>query len=83
MDYFFIGDLNNKLSVQHELNNDKEIRRITDLKVDVTNLLDTLEKSKDKISKVYYKIDDNLSFTEGDLIEGIKSLDIDCEELEL
>jgi len=82
-DYFFIGDLNNKLSIQHELNSDKEIRRITDLKVDATNLMDTIEKYKDKISKVYYKIDDNLSFTEGDLIEGIKSLEIDCEELEL
>ena len=82
-DYFFIGDLNNKISIQHELNSDKEIRRITDFKIDITNLLDTLKKSKDKISKVYYKLDDNLMFTNGDIIEQIISLDIECEELEL
>ena len=36
-----------------------------------------------EISKVYYKLDDNLMFTNGDIIEQIISLDIECEELEL
>ena len=83
-DYYFIGDLNNKISIQHELNNDKEIRRITDVKLDFSNLVDNLEKSKDKINRIYYKIDDNVSFADGNsLIEDLKSLGIEVEELEL
>lgn len=82
--YFFIGDLNNKITIQHELNNDKEIRIITDVKLDADALLDNLEKSKDKINKIYYKIDDNLSLKDDEsLIEKIKALDISVEELEL
>ncbi len=83
-DYYFIGDLNNKISIQHELNNDKEIRRITDVKLDFSNLVDNLENSKDKINRIYYKIDDNVSFADGNsLIEDLKSLGIEVEELEL
>ena len=83
-EYFFIGDLNNKITLQHELNNDKEIRKITDVKLDADALLDNLEKAKDKINKVYYKIDDNLSLKDDEsLIEKIKALDISVEELDL
>lgn len=83
-DYYFIGDLNNKISIEHELSSDKEIRKITDIKLDVTNLLDTFEKSKDKIAKVYYKIDENLSITDNvSLSEKIENIGIECEELEL
>ena len=82
--YYFIGDLNNKITIQHELGSDKEIRKISDIKLDVTNLINNLEKSKDKISKVCYKIDEDLSITDDtSLIEKIESLGIDCEELEL
>ena len=83
-DYYFIGDLNNKISIEHELSSDKEIRKITDVKLEFGNLIDNLEKSKDKINCIYYKIDDNVSCT-GDesLIDTIKSLGIDVKELEL
>lgn len=85
-DYYFIGDLNNKISITHELDNDKEIRKIADVKIDVKNLLDNLEKSKDKINKIYYKIDENVSFDDNDnssLVDKIKSYGIDVEELSL
>lgn len=83
-DYYFIGDLNNKISINHELNNDKEIRKITDVNLNIENLLNSLEKSKDKINKIYYKIDENVTFVNNEsIIEKIKSLDIDVEELDL
>ena len=83
-DYYFIGDLNNKISIEHELNSDKEIRKISDIKLDVTKLLETIEKTKDKIAKINYKIDENLSFKDNvSLIEKINSFGIECEELEL
>ena len=83
-DYYFIGDLNNKISISHELNNDKEIRKITDVKLDMENLLDNLEKSKDKINKIYYKIDENLSLADDcTIVDKISSIGINVEELEL
>ncbi len=83
-DYYFIGDLNNKICVTHELNNDKEIRKISDVKLDMGKLLENIEKSKDKINKIYYKIDDNVSFVDNlSIIDEINSYGIDVEELDL
>ena len=82
--YYFIGDLNNKISIEHELNSDKEIRKITDVKLDLSNLIGSLKQSKDKINCIYYKIDDNVSFADDEsLIEYIKSLGIEVKELDL
>ena len=83
-DYYFIGDLNNKISLEHQLNSDKEIRKISDVKLDLNNLIENLEKSKDKIKCIHYKIDENISLIDDEtLIEKIESLGLDVEELDL
>lgn len=83
-EYYFIGDLNNKISIEHELSSDKEIRKISDVKLDVTNLLYHIDKSKDKIAKISYLIDDDLTIAgEESLISKIESLGIKCEEIKL
>ena len=61
---YFIGDLNNRISLTHKLGDDKLIRNINDFKIDVSSLLTSIEKDKEKISKIYYKFDENISFVE-------------------
>lgn len=83
---FFIGDLNNKISIEHDFDSDKKIRKINEVKLVYDNLLSSLDENKDKINKIYYKIDDNLNTVNGEnksLVEAIESLDIETEEIEL
>ena len=54
-DNFFIGDLNNKISISHELDDDKKLRRISECEVDLSVLIDSIEENKDKIAKINYK----------------------------
>ena len=83
---FFIGDLNNKISIKHDFDSDKKIRKINEVKLVYDNLLSSLDENKNKINKIYYKIDDNLNtINEEDksLVEAITSLNIETEEIEL
>ncbi|OED29881.1 type I-B CRISPR-associated protein Cas7/Csh2 [Methanosphaera sp. WGK6] len=81
---FFIGDLNNKLSIKHDFDSDKEIRSINEFTLVYDQLLNSFEKYSDKISKIYYKLDDSLKTEDNSnksLIENINSLGIETEEL--
>lgn len=83
---FFIGDLNNKISIKHDFDSDKKIRKINEVKLVYDNLLSSLDENKNKINKIYYKIDDNLNTINNDnktLIKAIESLDIETEKIEL
>ncbi len=58
---FHIGELDKRIKFVFT-KNDKEIRAITDGKIDITELISVLDKNKDKIEKIYYKADKYLSF---------------------
>lgn len=79
---FFIGDLNNKISLKHTIE-DKKIRNINEVKLGYDKLKENLSKNKDKISKIRYKIDDNFDTTDEsqNLVKVIKSLGIQTEEI--
>lgn len=83
---YFIGDLNNKISLTHELDNDKQLRSINDLKVDVSTLVKAIEENKENISKINYKFDNEVSFEEyGDskeLLSKFEQLGIEVSEIE-
>ncbi len=83
---YFIGDLNNKISLTHNLDNDKQLRSINDLKVDVSNLVKSIEENKENISKIYYKFDNEISFEEytdsKELLSKFEELDIEVSEIE-
>lgn len=87
--HFFIGDLNNKISLSHDLDDDKKLRNISECKIIMDNLIKDLESNSSKIRTIYYKIDDNLSFKYGDnilnkreLITKLKSIEkINVEEI--
>ncbi|PAV07478.1 type I-B CRISPR-associated protein Cas7/Csh2 [Methanosphaera cuniculi] len=79
---FFIGDLNNKISLKHTID-DKKIRNINQVKLEYNKLKENLSKNKEKINKIRYKIDENFDTTEEsqNIIEVIKSLGIQTEEI--
>lgn len=58
---FHIGELDKRIKFVSD-KNDEEIRKITDGKLDITELISVLNKNKDKIEKIYYKADEYLSF---------------------
>lgn len=59
---FFIGDLNNKISLVHDLDDDKKLRNISECKVIIDDLISDIEINSSKINAIYYKIDKNLLF---------------------
>lgn len=59
---FYIGELNKRLSLISSKNDDKEIRDIADVKIDITDLLNALIDNKDKIEKISLKVDERIIF---------------------
>jgi CRISPR-associated protein Csh2 len=59
---YHIGDLHKKIKSIHE-KSDTEIRDISEVKLDLTKLLETLATNKDKIEKIQYEIQNDIVFT--------------------
>jgi CRISPR-associated protein Csh2 len=59
---FYIGELDKRISLNSSKNDDKEIRDISDMKIDITNLMKALADHKDKIGKIRLKVDERVSF---------------------
>ena len=81
---FFIGDLNNKISIFHDLEDDKKLRKISELEIDLSALISSIEKNKDKISKINYKFDSDIKFKDysiDELISKFEELEIDTSEI--
>lgn len=90
-DYFFIGELDNRVKLNYEteendeydlVKEDKELRKIEQLKLDCHELIEVLEKNKNKIKQINYKIDNYLKF-EDDLLPKLKELGIKIEEIKV
>jgi len=75
-DNFFIGELDKFISIKAE-KNDEAIRDISDVKIDITNLINKLEVCKEKIEKIQYIVDDRASFVKDENIVNIKDIRID------
>ena len=82
---YFIGDLNNKIGINYDLDDSKLIRNINQVEIDLTKLIKNIEEEKDKIVKIRYKIDSDVKIYDYDtisnLIEKIESYGIETEEL--
>lgn len=74
-DNFFIGDLNNKISIFHELDDDKKLRRISECEVDLSVLIDSIDEHKDKIAKINYKFDSDIKFKDYSIEEILSKFD--------
>lgn len=81
---FFIGDLNNKISINHDLEDDKKLRKISEINIDLTSLIKSITKNKDKINKINYKFDSEIKFKDysvSDLLSKFKELGIETSEI--
>jgi len=58
---FYIGELDKLISIKSEVS-DEAIRDISQVKIDVTSLVKTIDKHKDKIEKIRIKVDDRVQF---------------------
>jgi len=58
---FHIGELDKRIAL-NSAKDDEEIRDISDVKVDITNLIKALTDQKDKLEKIRWKVDERLSF---------------------
>jgi len=59
---YHIGDLDKMIKLVSE-KNDEQIRDISEVTLDVSQLIDTLNKNKDKIESVEFKVDDRVKIT--------------------
>ena len=81
---FFIGDLNNKISITHDLEDDKKLRKISEVEIDLTNLLESLSQYSDKIAKINYKFDSEIKFknySHEELISKFNDLGFETSEI--
>ena len=81
---FFIGDLNNKISICHDLEDDKKLRKISECELDLSVLIDAIDNNKDNISKINYKFDSDVKFKDyslDDLLNKIKEFGIETFEI--
>jgi len=58
---FHIGDLDKMIKLVTEIDEEK-IRDISEVKIDISELVNTLKKHKDKIKKIEFKVDDRATF---------------------
>lgn len=58
---FYLGELDKRLILRSDLE-DKAIRKISDVKIDISRLVADLAANKDKISKIRLKVDDHINF---------------------
>jgi len=79
---YHIGELDHRIKIVSD-KRDEEIRRIEDLKLEVSQLSEILEKNKEKIEKVRYKKDKYLQLTKnGEPIEINNIAKLNFEEME-
>ncbi len=67
---FHIGELNKLVNVEKDVD-DLAIRDISQLKLSLLPLKSAVEKNREKIEKVYYVVDDRVSFVQGSSIEEV------------
>lgn len=59
---YFIGDLDKKIKIEHELEDDKKLRSIEEIQIDISELITALKSDLDKIESVNIKFDPTVKF---------------------
>jgi CRISPR-associated protein Csh2 len=71
---YHIGDLDKKIRLKSE-KDDLEIRDISEVELDITRLIETLQANKDKIEKIEYEVQNDVVFSVNE--KKTKATDID------
>lgn len=69
---FYIGELDKRISLQTD-KNEESIRDISEVKIDITNLVKALDDHKDKVDKIRLKVDDRITFVKDGVDADLKS----------
>jgi len=64
---FYIGELDKRLALISNKNDDKEIRDISDVKIDITGIVKALDTHKDKIEKIRLEVDGRVAFVKDEV----------------
>lgn len=70
---FYIGDINKAIKIKSD-KPDEQIRSIEDFVIDVSELKELLDKNKDKIAGIEYKIDDRINLINNGVSFDLKDL---------
>jgi len=83
-DNYHIGDLDKLIKIESD-KTDEELRNITDLKIDLTDLISKLRENSDKIESINYKKDDSVKFIldgrDVSLEEALREVGVEIEEI--
>jgi len=87
---YFIGDLDKKIKIEHDFEDDKKLRDIQEMKLDISDLINLLKSNKDKIESISMKLDPLAVFKVGkteikgeELIDSLSSMGLPASELEI
>jgi len=77
---FYIGELDKRVSLKSD-KNDESIRDITEVKIDITDLIKAFNSHKDKVEKIRLKVDERVVFikdgTETDFKSALSHLTVE------
>lgn len=80
---FWVGELNKMIKIKSKLR-DEEIRDVSDFQVDISLLKETIDKNKNKINKIFFKIDERLTLSVDDKpFPVLKLLENKMEEIKI
>jgi CRISPR-associated protein Csh2 len=68
---FYVGELDKLISLKTE-KRDEEIRHISEVRIDITNLVNALDTHKEKIEKIRFKTDDRVKFVKKGIDTNLK-----------
>jgi CRISPR-associated protein Csh2 len=68
---FYIGELDKLITLKTE-RRDEEIRDISEVRIDITNLVNALDTHKEKIEKIRFKTDDRVKFIKNGIDTNLK-----------
>ncbi len=78
---FYIGELDRRISLISDKNSEKEIRDIADVKIDITNLIETLTYNKEKIEKIRFVSNERIIFIQNEnetkIIDALNNFNVE------
>ncbi|RJS49026.1 MAG: type I-B CRISPR-associated protein Cas7/Csh2 [Methanobacterium sp.] len=87
---YFIGDLDKKIIIEHDLEDDKKLRSIQELKVNISEMIDVLKANQSKIESISVQCDPSLDlkineseFKGEKLVENLSNLELPVSRLDL
>ena len=86
---YFIGDLDKKIKIEHDLDDDKKLRSIDEIQINISELITSLKSNESKIESISVEYDASMNFVDGDelikgnLIEYLNQKELNATKLEI